>query len=74
MEQLRDAAAEGRIDFDELDARLEQALSSRTYAEPAALTADLPRPDSPRTGRRWCSRAACTARPGAPGTGRFPGT
>ncbi|TDQ47244.1 uncharacterized protein DUF1707 [Actinorugispora endophytica] len=47
MEQLRDAAAEGRIDLDELDSRLEQALKSRTHAELAVLTADLPRPDSP---------------------------
>ncbi|WP_139058477.1 DUF1707 SHOCT-like domain-containing protein, partial [Streptomyces prasinopilosus] len=46
VEQLRDAAAEGRIDFEELDARLEQALTSKTHAELAALTADLPRPDS----------------------------
>lgn len=42
MEQLRDAAAEGRIDFDELDARLEQALKSKTHAELDVLTADLP--------------------------------
>jgi hypothetical protein len=42
VEQLRDAAAEGRIDFDELDARLEQALTSKTHAELDALTADLP--------------------------------
>ncbi|MFF7311786.1 DUF1707 domain-containing protein [Streptomyces sp. NPDC008137] len=47
VEQLRDAAAEGRIDLDELDSRLEQALTSRTHAELAALTADLPRPTSP---------------------------
>lgn len=46
MEQLRDAAAEGRIDLDELDSRLEQALKSKTYAELAVLTADLPRLDS----------------------------
>ncbi|WP_306490416.1 DUF1707 SHOCT-like domain-containing protein [Streptomyces brasiliscabiei] len=31
-EQLRDAAAEGRIDLDELDSRLEQALKSKTHA------------------------------------------
>ncbi|MFE6700615.1 DUF1707 domain-containing protein [Streptomyces sp. NPDC057718] len=42
VEQLRDAAAEGRIDLDELDSRLEQALTSKTYAELAVLTADLP--------------------------------
>ncbi|MFE4051811.1 DUF1707 domain-containing protein [Streptomyces sp. YIM B13518] len=47
VEQLRDAAAEGRIDLDELDARLEQALTSKTYAELAVLTADLPRRESP---------------------------
>ncbi|WP_326755575.1 DUF1707 domain-containing protein [Streptomyces hirsutus] len=46
VEQLRDAAAEGRIDLDELDSRLEQALKSKTYAELAVLTADLPRLDS----------------------------
>ncbi|WP_380284532.1 DUF1707 domain-containing protein [Kitasatospora purpeofusca] len=44
VEQLRDAAAEGRIDLDELDARLEQALTSKTHGELAVLTADLPRP------------------------------
>ncbi|MEE1740552.1 DUF1707 domain-containing protein [Streptomyces sp. BE147] len=49
VEQLRDAAAEGRIDLDELDSRLEQALTSRTYAELAVLTADLPRVGSPRS-------------------------
>ncbi|GGY98728.1 DUF1707 domain-containing protein [Streptomyces nitrosporeus] len=42
VEQLRDAAAEGRIDLDELDTRVGQALTSKTYAELAALTADLP--------------------------------
>lgn len=45
MEQLHDAAAEGRIDLDELDPRLEQALASTTYGL-AVLTADLPRPKS----------------------------
>ncbi|MFF2779121.1 DUF1707 domain-containing protein [Streptomyces sp. NPDC058052] len=44
VEQLRDAAAEGRIDLGELDARLEQALTSRTRAELAVVTADLPKP------------------------------
>ncbi|SBU97946.1 protein of unknown function (DUF1707) [Streptomyces sp. Ncost-T6T-1] len=46
MEQLRDAAAEGRIDLDELDSRLEQALTAKTYAELAVLTADLPKSPS----------------------------
>ncbi|WP_128817529.1 DUF1707 SHOCT-like domain-containing protein [Streptomyces sp. S063] len=46
VEQLRDAAAEGRIDLDELDSRLEQALTSKTYAQLAVLTADLPKSPS----------------------------
>ncbi|WP_436889683.1 DUF1707 SHOCT-like domain-containing protein [Nocardiopsis dassonvillei] len=46
VEQLRDAAAEGRIDYDELDERLERALKSKTHAELAALTADLPAPQA----------------------------
>ncbi|MDX5575112.1 DUF1707 domain-containing protein [Streptomyces sp. ID01-9D] len=44
VELLREATAEGRIGFDELDSRLEQALRSRTHAELAELTSDLPRP------------------------------
>ena len=42
VERLRDAAVEGRIDHDELDERLERALTARTRGELAALTADLP--------------------------------
>lgn len=44
VEQLRDAAAEGRIDFDELESRLELALTAKTHAELDGLTIDLPRP------------------------------
>jgi hypothetical protein len=47
VERLRDAAAEGRIDFDELNTRLEQALTARTHAELAVLTADLPQVEGP---------------------------
>ncbi|MFF7178221.1 DUF1707 domain-containing protein [Streptomyces sp. NPDC008121] len=46
VERLRDAAAEGRIDLGELDARVERALTSRTHAELDALTADLPSSES----------------------------
>ena len=51
-EQLRVAAGDGRLTADELDQRLEAALTARTYGELAALTADLPgvaevRPDVP---------------------------
>lgn len=40
--RLNEAAAEGRIDLAELDERLEQALTAKTYADLAPLTADLP--------------------------------
>ena len=41
---LRDAAAEGRLDVDELEGRLERAHAARTRAELAVLTRDLPLP------------------------------
>ena len=59
-EQLRVAAGDGRLTADELDQRLEAALTARTYGELAALTADLPgvarvEPDVPvaRPQRAW---------------------
>ena len=39
---LKAAYAQGRLTKDELEARVGQALASRTYAELAALTADIP--------------------------------
>jgi hypothetical protein len=42
VDQLRVAAGDGRLTSDELDARLERALSARTQGELAALTEDLP--------------------------------
>ncbi len=42
VELLRVAAGDGRLSAEELDERLERALTARTYAELAALTADLP--------------------------------
>jgi Domain of unknown function (DUF1707) len=42
VDLLRVAAGDGRLTSDELDARLERALSARTYGELAALTDDLP--------------------------------
>jgi Domain of unknown function (DUF1707) len=41
-ELLRVAAGDGRLSADELDDRLERALTATTYAELAVLTADLP--------------------------------
>ena len=42
VELLRVAAGDGRLSPEELDERLERALTARTYAELATLTADLP--------------------------------
>jgi DUF1707 SHOCT-like domain len=41
---LRVAAGDGRLTADELDQRLEQALTARTLGELAVLTRDLPAP------------------------------
>jgi hypothetical protein len=45
---LREHAAAGRLTLDELDTRLEAALSARTRAELDAQFADLPRPRTAR--------------------------
>jgi Domain of unknown function (DUF1707) len=42
IETLKAAFMQGRLTKDELDLRLGQALASRTYAELAAVTADIP--------------------------------
>jgi hypothetical protein len=42
VEILRVAAGDGRLTAEELDQRLEAALTARTYADLAALTTDLP--------------------------------
>jgi len=41
-EILRKRHVEGRLDYDELQARLERAMAARTYAELDELIADLP--------------------------------
>ncbi|WP_129840010.1 DUF1707 domain-containing protein [Streptomyces sp. RFCAC02] len=55
VEILRSAAGDGRLTVDELDERLEAALSARTFGDLAPLTADLPAESVP-------SRAADFAR------------
>jgi hypothetical protein len=55
---LKDAFVHGRLTKDELDTRTGQALSARTCADLAALTADIPAADIPA--------AAGPARPPAP--------
>jgi hypothetical protein len=42
--RLREHAAEGRLDVDELDERLQQAYTARTRSELERLTDDLPAP------------------------------
>jgi hypothetical protein len=42
IETLKAAFAQGRLDRDEFDLRVGQTFASRTYAELAALTADIP--------------------------------
>jgi hypothetical protein len=48
VEVLKAAFVQGRLDKDELDARVGRAFASRTYAELAALTADIPAEPAPR--------------------------
>ena len=47
VETLRVAAGDGRLSAEELDARLEAALTARTLGELAELTSDLPADASP---------------------------
>ena len=42
IDQLKAAFVQGRLTMDEFDERVGQAFASQTYAELAALTADLP--------------------------------
>jgi hypothetical protein len=42
IETLKAAFVQGRLDRDEFDLRVGQTFASRTYAELAALTADIP--------------------------------
>ena len=44
---LRDAMAEGRIDLDELEERLEATYAAKVYADLVPITLDLPGPQAP---------------------------
>ncbi|MBO1337711.1 DUF1707 domain-containing protein [Streptomyces sp. VRA16 Mangrove soil] len=46
-ERLRDAMAEGRLDMDEFNERLEETYKARTYRDLAPLTRDLPGAGAP---------------------------
>ncbi|MFJ3224650.1 DUF1707 domain-containing protein [Streptomyces sp. NPDC086783] len=67
VDVLRIAAGDGLLNSDELDERLEVALSARTVTELASLTADLPPISSDgglgrgRGQGRWSGSSRCTA-------------
>jgi hypothetical protein len=70
IEVLKAAFVQGRLDKDEFDLRVSRVLASRTYADLAALTADLPagpaeavppRHVAPAQARRPMSNAARAA-------------
>jgi hypothetical protein len=64
---LKAAFVQGRLDKEELDARVGQAFASRTYAELAALTADLPAvPDPPAGPARGPAGSVSAVLPGQP--------
>jgi hypothetical protein len=62
---LKVAFAQGRLDRDEFDLRADQALAAKTYADLAALTADiparLPRARPPQPAREPVSKKAVVA-------------
>ncbi|MGH3510381.1 MAG: DUF1707 SHOCT-like domain-containing protein [Nocardioidaceae bacterium] len=51
-EVLRQAAGEGRIDFEELDQRLEATFAAKTYGDLVPITLDLPAHPGERTAAR----------------------
>jgi Domain of unknown function (DUF1707) len=51
IDTLKTAFVHGQLTKDEFDTRAGQALAARTYADLAALTADLPQPTTPRARR-----------------------
>ena len=69
-ETLRIAAGDGRLSADELDQRLEAALTARTYGELAALTRDLPAVrGAPAAPGNWPASTAAPRSPGATAAG-----
>ena len=58
-EILRQAAGDGRIDFEELDERLEATYAAKTYADLVPITVDLPshEPSNPPVPRRQTTPA-----------------
>jgi hypothetical protein len=69
IDMLKTAFMQGRLDRDEFGLRVGRALGSRTYADLAALTADIParqaRARSPEPARESVSKKAVVAMAGA---------
>ncbi len=61
IDTLKDAFVHGRLTRDELDARAGRALAARTYADLAALTADIPA--APAAAGPACPPAPARRRP-----------
>jgi hypothetical protein len=59
VEQLQVAGGDGRLDAEELDTRVEAALTARTYGELARLVADLPTAGGGTTRPREVVRIDC---------------
>ncbi|MEU3500779.1 DUF1707 domain-containing protein [Streptomyces hundungensis] len=55
-ESLRDALAEGRLDMEEFEQRLEAAYTARTHGELEPLVRDLPAPGTPGPAARAVRR------------------
>ncbi|MFB6827134.1 DUF1707 domain-containing protein [Streptomyces virginiae] len=68
VERLRDAVAEGRLDMEEFEERLEAAYTSRTYAELEPLTRDLPAPAGGPVAPRSAAAEPWTGRIGGAGS------
>ncbi len=69
VDALRVAGGDGRLSAEELDTRLESALSARTLGELAELTADLPIPVSASSSSEsfYTRKSSSSGRDVAPG-------
>ena len=65
VELLRVSAGDGRLTAEELDERLELALTARTYGELAGLVADLPAAGSAVSAPAPGPRTSCASTPAA---------
>jgi hypothetical protein len=63
-EVLREAAGEGRIDFEELDQRLDATYAARTYADLVPITLDLPATPTPGVPARSAAATPSSVVPG----------